>query len=711
MPIFGRYYQLSVKNAEKDQNESPNPQLVNVRIYDMSLEDDTTFAWDIIEIEGSYDPFRTATVDNAEDKFTPIKPTQATIKFLSSNQVKLSNFVNAPIDPGGVDVGDQRWFVVAYLNTYLPENTIFKGYLNLDDCSEDFLPEKNEVVLVANDGLGGLKNFALTDFAGNNPTGYNRIADYLTWALSKTGLSLELNTIFNIRESTLTDSHFFDVMYLHAKTFEDKIGVSINCYDVLERILGEEAFLTQRAGQWWIVRIDELAGGNPLYNLKFNTDGTPQTIDAGKSYDKVIEKDSQIFFSEERTRVFPVRPYKYIKETYKFEYPLEIVDNIDFSRGDLFTPLDMSNVVIDGVTYYQSKYHIADWQLKAGTIGTPTAPTSTAFIQRLFSDINRTYEKSRHLAITATGGTTNWLESNPIPISKEDKFNVSVDFSLDGNLTGNILSYYGIGVLLLADDGTKWVYGSRPVLGDYKWTVYAGPADDARAIYASFNNNDTDETKWNTISGEVAPAPASGEIYLRLFGHSTNEIRYINLGFEYIPFINGAYSKYDALYHKISTASNKVIRSEKQVYISDSPKKLFKGSLFKQVAGKYVLSDLFYAWNDIHTNAPDWIYLHPYAHLQAYDIWNQFRNPVVKFMANVQGLDGGAVDQNGYVDHPHLVHRFLLQDTNDNTNDRVFMLLTFDIDWYTCEWTGTLIEIFNTVTAKSYLDIHEIKYE
>jgi hypothetical protein len=794
MAATGLYYLLTVRNAEKDSVSLPNPQMVYVRIYDLSLEDETTTGHTVIELTGSGDPFHTSTVDNSEDKFTGLKPIQATIKFLSTSKINISSFVNAPIPPGGVDVGDPRWYVEAYLNSYADENFIFKGFINLDDCSEAFMPEKNEVTLVANDGLAGLKNIPLTNFLEQNPRGNNRIAAFLAWALSKTGLDLELNAIFNLREKILTSDHFFDVIYLNAKTFEEKIAASINCYDVIERILGDEAFLTQRVGQWWIVRVDELAGTNPLYNAKYNPTGVKLSIDAGKSYDKTIFKDSDIFFSQEQTVVYPTRPYKFIKESIRFEFPLEIVDNGDFSRGSANTILSATPETVDGVTYYVGKYNIDDWFLNSFT---PTLNT-VAYIKRLFSDSNKTYEKERYIVIANGSPFRNYyLQSNEIPISKNDKITFSIDFRYSGNITNNGVRLMPIArIKLIGDDGSTWYWGQLPASGgDDKWISTS-------AMDVTFSSTtQVDFTKWQSVSTEPKPAPTSGVIVLQLLhmaaGATSLDIHFSNLQFTYIPYINGSYSKYNGMYFKVSRDINYVNKREQQVYIGSLPKKLFKGAFFKinswtsflssqsaitttifgsdlrivtavatgdvrssfpigsrfRVSGttnnngiytvasidynagntvigtvetlvtegglptiaferpNYVLAEDFYAWNDVHTTSPDVQFLHPYGHIQAYDVWNQFRNGYNKFQVTVQGLGGDVTDENGYLDTPHLTHRWILADADETTNDRYFMLLHFDIDWYLCEWKGTLAEIVNTVTGKTYGDTLETKYE
>jgi hypothetical protein len=703
MATRGRYYELGVKNADKNLFNIATPQTIYARIYDLSLEDDTTTEWEVITLTGSGDPIRLSTVDNSEDKFTGLKPLQATIKFISSNTVNITTFTTEELPVGGVDVGDPRWRVEIYYNTYTAKNIIFRGFLNLDDCFEPFLPEKNEVTLVANDGLGGLKNIPLTDFNGDNPRDYNRIADYLGWALSKTGLELPLKAVFNIREYTKSTQHFFDAIYLHAKTFEDKIGVSINCYDVLERILGEMAFLTQRGGEWWIFRVDEMAGTNPYYTATFNADGTFDSIDSGFHYPKFIGSSESIKFSQEETTVHPLRSHKYIKETYKFEFPQEIIDNIDFSRGDLYIPLSANPETIDGVTYYVSKHHIADWTLGA-RLG---AVNTVAYIKKLYSDSNKTYEKARYAVIEHASPFRNYyLQSNDIPVDKNDKFTLSFDFRYNGSINNNSVGILPIvSIVLNGDDGSTWYFGRHTQNEAERWfnsqvdSIFTSP------VPVNF-------AQWQSVSFETHPLPVGGTISIRLLhvggGFTSLDIRFTNLRLDYNPYINGDYSKYSSQYYKVYVDKEIPNKREEQVYISDSQKKLFKGALFIDTGE---LTNQFYAWNDIHTTSPDAQYIHPYAHLQAYDVWNQHRNSFVKFQGTMQGLDGASVDDNGYINHPHLIHTYFLQDSTDNTINRQFMLLSFDIDFYSCEWKGTLIEVYNSDKGKSYLDNLEIKYE
>jgi hypothetical protein len=801
MAVFGRYYHLQFKQSDRNQDNVFVENDVHIRIYDLSLEGDDTIAWHVTELDGSGDPFRTSSIDNGEDKFTGIKPTQATIKFISTDSVNIATFADSVIDTaaGGVDPGDPRWYVEAFLNLPTPSSYIFKGFLNLDDCAEAFMPLKNEVVLVANDGLGGLKNIPLTKPDGTNPTNENRIADYLAWSLQKTGLNLNLNAIFNIREKTLGTSHFFDVIYPTPKTFEDQIGTSISCFDVIEQILGEEAFLTQRGGEWWIVRVDELGNNNGYYRAVFDSDGVYQSIDSELFLIKTIEKDSTgIFFSQEATIVNLLRPHKSIQETYDFQYPIEIIDNIDFSRGALNSSLP--NETIDGISYFAYKYDIDDWTLYTPGLGI----LGTAYIKKLFTDTNKTYEKSRYLVIDPNSASTtpNWLKSRPLPINKSDKFDLNFDVRFRDDVTGSGDFWVGCAIVVLeGEDGSVWVCGTNGTDPNAKdaWVNVninlPGTIQGSSRGAWLYQQKSDDQTKWAGLSLSSPPAPVSGNLYLifEATDFLTNPRYFSNIQFTYTPFINGDYSKYSASIYKIFRDENLVNKREKQVYISDAIQKAFKGALCKigqwvtfftstasfntgtnnitvstatekirtllvvgdriQISGTannngiftvvsltnsgintiihvaeslnfeggtptttfqkigFTIANSFYAWNDIHTSIPDDIYCHPYGYIQAFDVWNQYRNTLRKFQATLQGLGYGSVDQSTlFLSYPSLVHRYYLQDTNDNTNDRYFMLLSFDIDWKTCEWTGTLIECYNTTTGKHYDDNLETKY-
>lgn len=180
-------YKGSFLNAESDINNDDNQQQVDIYIYDTESGEgavETT-----IDLELAGDPLKMRFVNNSENKFEVINSKSAEIRVLTSDTVSLDTFV---------DGGDRRWFVEIYYGG----NLIFQGWLITSDIEQDFLPDPNELVLTANDGLGFLDSEELTDFDGNPPTGVNSIFDYTAWCLNKSGIHRDIFIAANLREKT-----------------------------------------------------------------------------------------------------------------------------------------------------------------------------------------------------------------------------------------------------------------------------------------------------------------------------------------------------------------------------------------------------------------------------------------------------------------------------------------------------------------------------
>lgn len=694
MSKYGIIYRMTFQNVEQ--------QNITVDIYDLSYLVDDAVPVQVFEMTGTGDPFRTSIIDTSEEKFTVVKSTQATIKFLSSDTVNLSTFADGPIPSGGTDPGDPRFLVHAYVNS--SSKYIFKGYLNIHDCSEMFMPYGFEVTLTATDGLGWMRDTPLVNMEGVTPRGYHRMIDFIAWALQATKQDLFINVVFNIRHEDFQNDHLFDIAYLHSKSFEEEIAACHNCYEVIEKILGDQAFLCQRSGEWWIFRVDEMEAGL-VYRTKFDAVGDIVSVHAGTNYDHTIEKDSVMFFSQEATSVPVVRPYRFIKDTYNFSLPQEILDNINFERGNL------ANYNSGTQT---GNYTVDDWTLERVTGSTEIF----AYIRKIFVDANQTYVEEKYLVLTTGATALHWLKSNPVYLHEKDKLNISLDWRLDSNQSGSGSVTENVAQLrLYADDGTYYTCTNDPQgnEGEGEWIeCNAAFTTNQRYIEHTYTNNQTDQSEWQQAEIQTKPLPKSGEVRLLLNASSvwgnTVETHFQNIRFDYVPYLYGSYSQFEGRHHKVSRTENYVSTREVEVYVSDSPKKLFKGGIHIDdgAGNKIVGEDRFYN-GAVYTSTPPAEAIHPYAHIQAFDVWNQYRNPVRKFEATVQGLKSSTTDVNGYVNTPSLIHRYILADTHLHTINRYFMLLTFDIDWYLCEWKGTLIEVYNSDTGKHYDDDLEIK--
>lgn len=690
----GFKYQLIVANCEKLSDQySDNSQEFYVDIVDTEylINDDEDIT--IVSVTGADEPIRITTIDNDEDVFTAIRAKQATLRVFTSDDISMSHLV------GG---GSKRWKVVIYMNND-NNKVIFVGHLILDDCYEDFMPMPQVLELTASDGLGLLKDIELSDFDSQMPAGHNKIIDYLCWSLSKTGLMLPVYCVYNIREETMPGTHFFDGIYLHVNTFMTSSDEFIDCYSVIERILGNSAVLIQHGGAWWIVRVDETESS--YYVSLFTAEGVFVEHRTPEDYNKVIAKDdSVIFFSNEQTRVRLQMPCSEVHLEYNYEVPYDTPCNRDFIRGDL----------INDVSESEKHYSVDCWTMAKYSTSNPNpdaypSPDVDGYIKRIF---HNGYEKERYVVLPLAA-PLHTLSSQPIPVHEKDKVDVSFDVRWSVNKTGSgTATIFFANLLLKGDDGTNWSLDDdgRWYQSDSSWTT------NYKSISLQWIPDDVDETEWRNIRVESSPVPVDGSFYIFLRAMQSGgsaiddvDVHYSNLSVDYIPFINGTYRRFSGQRHSVIGSSDNRVTRRRQVYISDSPKKIFKGALFKFSDTGYVLTERFYNAAVFPGGVPPDEYLHPFGEIQVFDTWNQFNRHMRVFNAVCQGTDSASIDASdmaGLVDN---VYVFFLLDNSIHTNNRRFFLLHYDIVADLCEWSGSMIEVYSVISPKNY-EGHKFEY-
>lgn len=661
-------YQVRFKNFEE--------QIVTANIFDQSTyEEGRTIEYRPLKPSG--DPVRLECLDADENKFTPIRAKQCIISFNSSSQIDLNTFAEGH---------DNRWYVEVSIESQL----IFKGFLVLDDLSEAFLSPPNVVTLTATDNIGLLKSIPLTNFAGENPKGKFRWLDYLGWALSKTSLSLPINIQHNLREEHNPFEPFWSRIYLDAKTFEDEIGTCINCYEVLERLLAEECFLTQRHGEWWIVRVDEIDNRWGIRRVYYVDPLLTHPILYEPTLQKTVKKTQDIKWINRTAYVKPTRPHGKVKERYSFQYPKEIIDNIDFTRG--------GQILVGVYPPNEFHYHFEDWTLFKDNLFAQTAGTGQAEIVRIFEN---GYEKERYLMV-AGNGAFHWLKSNGVPMMQKDKFTVSVDFRSTVNVSGSIIFF--IQILLVAGSIT-YIYGglSGTNPDNYAWAILTNTVVQNWGIFLTWDGSTRDEREWQTIAHEVKPLPVDGDIHVLLTAGASEQTHYQNLQFTYQPYINGSYQRFSGQYWQVTQEGIYKAAIDEEVYISDSPKPLFKGAMkyFDFPAGKYALAGDWFD-NSLNPVPPLPAVYRPYGWFQAQSVWNQYRRVMRIFDGELLGITEN--------DLPDLIHSYTLGDPSPHTRLREFICLHYSMSLKTCRWTAYFAEVFKSDEAKVYTDTTEFKY-
>ena len=786
--------------------------------------DDETFRLDQLDgqtedLEMAGDPLKISVIDNAEDKFTPIRAKQAEIQIYSSNSIDISTFATG---------GDNRWKVTIYSN-YVP---VFIGFLSISDLSQEFLPDPNLITLIATDGLGFLNDIPLTDFDGNTPQNENEILEYILWALNKTGLELNLAATFNIKNGHgvfsnqdgitfsgagqyfVTDSiktnffyvgqvitfsgtasnnftdtvtevdqsgvitlvrvssvvitgeyapaavatdnsatvHFFKDCFLDAKTFEAEIGECENCYQVLSKILGREACLFQNQGEWRVIRIDEMDFGIDYTTYRWIYTGELSYIETEVKEQEVGIASDHSWMNDDAI-IGLIRPVKELRLTYNYETPAEVPCNNDFSRGDL----------IDGSNTLLKTYEVECWDRLWSNTSTDDPQTTGIYIRKVFSDAD--YEEERYVVLEFISGRFTFIMSAEIPVTIKDKFNLNIDRRLSGDIgsSGHYIDNH-IQVRLYGDDGTFWTHSSGTSINpDTKGWYECNSTFRTNQKYFSIEgdlSDDFTESK-SLYDSEASEIPVSGYIKILIYRTSivtNSRDTYITFSFEYIPFINGSYKKYTGQQQIVTNGETRDIQEE-QVYISDSPKKLFKGALLKLSAS-----------NEIFSGSVDFVSGSSFSIIGDYsgvfkvgqtiiissttdnNITAKVTSVTYAFVANATavGLDEATVTEtsattiinagayvttnrfhgrtvygpygeiqvldnwnqmnrvmvylNGTVDKtdpiPDLIHKFTMTDINSLTTGRIFILLHYEIDKHLCEWTAYFVEVANSAEAK-----------
>lgn len=549
-----------------------------------------------IELEMADNPVVFQTVDNSEDKFTTIKSKSCTIR------VHTNDDVNAMAFAGG---GDNQYKVQIAVNN--ETDVIFTGWLSISDLGQTFQPDPNVLVLTATDGIQFLRDLPFSDSEGRFVTQNHPLIKYIAWALQKTGLELDIWVQMNVLEQNAIyeypEYHLYNYIYLNAQTFEAGIGELEDCYTVLQKILGEFCELSQQKNKWFIKSIDE-AGYENMRICRFDYQGIP--IDyTTQNYLKEIGASETMAFMNDDARLSLQRPYKFVEHTYNYEYPQELVENIDFERGEATTEPDPDAPTSTGV------YKPDGWTLARAGDGTGGAwldlYQQTGARGEIIKEFEYGYEVDRYMVVEHedVAGTDyiHYVKSTPFYVQKGDRLKISVDVGQEDDL--NIInpvhvwleadtSYYTweLDVTSVNSQGlpitNQWVTKNKPLTASISDNPFAEMW--RMQLDSSLDAND-DLPKFTNISGEIE-IPADGKIWIRL-GINFNifaPIYFSNLSIEIIPKINGSFQKYTGQRHiSEQQVDNKASRSN-EVYMTDAPRLEMKGAMTRTLLDQIVYS-------------------------------------------------------------------------------------------------------------------------
>ena len=600
------------------------------------------------------------------------------------------------------------------------ESQAFNGYVVMDDNRESYTPSSDDVYVTATDGLALLEDVPLTDFDGariDPDVPLTRIK-LLAYALYKTGLGSDIIIVDNLYEaqmlyrSTGADlvNNPWDQSYQFPLTYESEIDVMEDCKTVIEKLLGTNFRLCWAKGNgagdgaFWVQRITELKRDAISYT-RFNSGGA--SIFGAIDYEghkitighKNLIADNPVYFINRETEVTNRRPSKSVQVEFDYDVPADIPRNKAFIRGTL-------NLPYSGVDF--TAYDPADWTIGKDSVGTP----AVVIIKKFFTD---DYEVARYLEFSPLAVPDTTLTSKKVYMVVGDKFKFSIDRKLSSDMTGGGGYTDTIAkIRLYGTDGSFYtLHGGVSADPQIRWEpCTAAFNSNQKLISEQGNNNQNDFTEWHTNSVESAPLPVSGYILIQLYqsaiGGTTRYTRFSNLVFEYIPLINGSYKKYTGERVTITREGNysNPIKNTEQFNTSASTKFLHKGSLLRYNSGTgliTLLSDRWFDWTHYHATAETVI--DKRLSLVALDHFNQYRKTQKEFILKMKGItdaNGAACDLiNVYTNTVNSVHN----------NNKSFMLLDFNQNLKTLEWSGNALEIHDSTDDYADADDYDLLFK
>lgn len=704
------------------------------------------------------------TINNGDDKFSPIRVKHCIIQFINTGLVGPDTFA-------GDDVPDDKWRVTVTRD----EATIFIGFLSTDDLSEPLQDPVNIVQLVATDGLGKLRDVAIKDFSGEKPGGVRNLITWIAMALATTGLALGIKscdrtqintgvneiynisisahklyipgkhnqkappgtvmkvylpdttytvtvsvadytppypaTIFTFTTSVLPDGYYNNVRIdfnLSVKVALDNAGVDARTFSagllemqkthqVLEKILSPFFYITQLAGYWWLMNINEQASGSlAVKNYAPNaTPGATATLANNKSIGRL--ENMQLTDASAVARM--VRPIKYSRVMYKYEGPENSLANENYSEG-VYQSTEWDNIPVykpntnPPQLVYDTKrrYNLDGWTLKRINTGTGaiTAPNTTAFIRRYFAE---GVEKYREIVIDQppAGDKGNYVleNNNAVPVEAGDRVRLAFEWRPENTVLGTLqgLCY----VLLQGDSGkvytlrggeftagqtNKWYDNPTPANPAYPWQLSLGAASPAHS--GAWVIVKADYMGLNDSGGAYSdPLPEDGTLIVRLLHYTSASSTLFRSLFQNIKLEIKQYAGQNVLqatgeFNKVQQAGYYAANKDQDIYIDNSPKRTYKGALLVPdgtgtTGYSYDLAGSFF--NDVALPGIKGTW----GKLAAYSLWRQ--------LSKVQRMVHGSMLLHG-TEQPDMTAAYTIEPGSNNAHvaGRVFGLLSYTWD-------------------------------
>lgn len=479
---------------------------------------------------------------------------------------------------------DDEWKVIVYVNEVIN----FVGFLVPGEGTIPYRDKPYNIQLTATDGLGLLKGVSLSNLDGERFTGVNLQIDYIAAILAKTGSELPIRVYSSVVEESMDDrdddpdKDTLNQSALHARSFLKEADTFYDCYKCLQIIYDEYFTLYQWQGMWVIRNNAELQTSVGLKNWYTDYDNAGAVT--GSAQDLLepcpIGRTQLLEPINLSANLGSRIPSKSVKTKWDYNVWPELPANNKFERGDIIPGLSAPG---------ETAYTIADWEYikRTGSYNTypfgETAATQDAYSKRFYNAFG--VEIDRQIIVEkGLEGDPNWLRSDSIPVNKGDKISLSIDKRFDNNVDAilNLAHIY-----IVDESNTNyygWLYDFTAGDSDNKWQLNQTSGFFSE-FTASEDLDDDGNTQFHSVSGESAPIPIDGTLYVVLLVNDSDTLGaqqyFKNFNFEYIPYIAGGYIriKGDYWFTEQDLPLKQIL--EKDVLVSDSLKKVLKGAIYR----------------------------------------------------------------------------------------------------------------------------------
>ncbi len=257
------------------------------------------------------------TVD--DDIFYPIKGSSLSFKVLGG-VINMDSLISE----------DEKDF---YLEYYRDNALFWSGFVSPELCEEDIFLRYPAIEFKTIDGLGTLKTMQLNDSAGRKLFGRRSLLEIVLSAFRGVGFGYKTNILANVWANgfdKLLNPLVQAITYINV--YRDKNGIQLSTIDIIKSICYLfNAVLYQNRGQWWFVKIKDLAfslNGTQVYNA----DGTLASPGTG-TVKTLVHGTDFLIVAEPKRKIR--RFYKEVALDYQFYKSYKNLD-INFSCYNLF---------------------------------------------------------------------------------------------------------------------------------------------------------------------------------------------------------------------------------------------------------------------------------------------------------------------------------------------------------------------------------------